>query len=213
MTTSDFRPESLRVEFGLAMKITTSEYVEVEDMEVADCGKTGIIFDACKNCAIRKVYVHHTKKTGILLRPGCEDILIEDCESAFNDDGKGRKGDADGFACNDRTKNVTVRGCKSHNNSEDGFDFRANGTMVLDSNIAIHNGATGLKTWKGGIITNCLSAYNTTGMGCAKLVRKDDKNADFTYRITNCTISNNKYSSIRGNGDLLIIRNTIIINR
>ena len=129
----------------------------------------------------------HGNSRGFELTDGCNDNLILNCDFHHNYDplSTDSYGNADGFAANpDLGSTNTIRGCRSWNNSDDGYDiFRCDGMIIIDDCWSWMNGYKEDGTTKGGdgygfklgitntnrssshlrTVTNCLAFHNREG--------------------------------------------------
>ena len=99
-------------------------------------------------------------------RPDNTNILMEDCESLNNKhvtpeedfeqgDGFMAEGGTGGLGGNN---GMTFRRCKSHRNSDGGFDLKGQ-NLVLEDCIALTS-RNGFKLWYSGTLNNCVAVGN-----------------------------------------------------
>jgi len=187
-----------------------ANYWHIRGLEIKYAGHNGLnisgSFNIIENCSI-----HDNKNTGMQIGSGSGTTypshnLILNCDSYFNFDPP-VGGNADGFGAkwNIGSGNV-YKGCRSYNNSDDGWDlWMADSTVEIDSCFAFRNGVDIWFTGKvdgngngfklGGnyipapqIIKNCASFDNAgnTGRGF------DENNNTSGQTIYNCTSYRNK---------------------
>jgi uncharacterized repeat protein (TIGR02059 family) len=110
---------------------------------------------------------------GFELTYGCDDNLILNCDFHHNYDplSADSYGNADGIALNpDLGSTNTIKGCRSWNNSDDGYDiFRCDGMIILDSCWAWSNGYREDRTTKGGDGWGFKGGVTNTDMGSVHL--------------------------------------------
>ena len=159
------RIQGFRIEDGFDESIhlrTGSHDILIEDCDVLRNKLGAYIVDA-KNATFRRVkFLDNVSAfaAGVDIVGVSDTILFEDCESSGHDDGRGSSGDADGFQVGRDAKNITFRHCTAKNNSEDGFDSKAENT-VIERCTAIGN-FIGIKArYTNARVENCLVAKNT----------------------------------------------------
>ncbi len=170
-------------------------------------GKTNIL-EFCR--------VHENTNTGIHITGGSSDgitfpayNLITNCDSYMNFDGP-IGGNADGFSAKWQVGPGNIfSGCRSFNNSDDGWDFwMANSTIVIENCWAFRNGSNiwasatfdgngnGFKV--GGnyigtshIVRNCVSFENAKNGSTSKARGFDENNNLSGQTLYNCTAYKN----------------------
>lgn len=140
-----------------------SEDVEFEDIEITGA-RMGVRIGDASHFAFRRNHWHRNFRGGVYLDGGgARDGLFEDVVSEFNDDGRGRAGDSDGFQMRPEVRRITFRRCVARGNGEDGFDLKGRDILVEDC-VAAENGARGFMSWNTGTrIVNSLAYGNTRG--------------------------------------------------
>jgi len=150
-------------QFTIPFDITAGSHdIIIEDCEMHHLG-IPITQDAklrvrdSYNLTIRRCQFHHIAGPGVNIAGAAHDILIEDCDSYENDDGRGSDGDGDGFNVDDILTgegaltntwpwNITLRRCRVWNVSEDGIDIKAD-NVLLDRCEVRNAGVNGFKLW------------------------------------------------------------------
>ncbi|MGH7789877.1 MAG: PKD domain-containing protein, partial [Candidatus Binatia bacterium] len=117
-------------------------------------GASDVTVDACS--------VHHND-LGVRVLAGSARVTVRDTVSAFNDDGRGCDGDADGFAVEETSAEVTFTDCRAEGNGEDGFDLQGD-AMLLSGIESRANGCAGLKLSQNARVENALVVGNQTGV-------------------------------------------------
>ncbi len=80
-------------------------------------------------------------------------VTVVNCRSINNDDKLGQQGDADGFHA-ESSSDLTFVACQAINNSEDGFDLKADNCTIR--NCRVSGNGNGLKLWgKNIVVENC----------------------------------------------------------
>jgi len=129
------------------------------DFEDLDCGYAGdykgvkedgkpirLCGTGTRNINIRRCKFHHCAGPGIVGIGGVSDILIEDCDSHDNDDGRGDEGSADGFTFTHRIEGgtepkiaypsrITFRRCRAWNCTDDGIDVKGDQIRYEDCQV------------------------------------------------------------------------------
>lgn len=116
-------------------------------------GASDVVVDGCA--------VHHNG-LGVRIANSTR-VTVRDTVSAFNDDGRGCDGDADGFAVEETSAEVTFDGCRAEGNGEDGFDLQGD-AMILSAVESRANGCAGLKLSQNARVENSLVVGNQTGI-------------------------------------------------
>jgi pectate disaccharide-lyase len=207
-------------------------FYHLKGLEVKNAGHNGINISGNNNI-IENCAVHNNSNTGLHITggngapgPGPSNNLILNCDSYFNFDSP-VGGNADGFSAKWTVGTGNVfRGCRSYNNSDDGWDlWMCTGSIIIDSCIAFRNG---IDTWHTGsvsgngngfkvggnyiatphIVTRCLSFDNggNTGRGF------DENNNTAGQTLYNCTSFRNEKSNFYFNNDPLTSGTHIIKN-
>jgi hypothetical protein len=118
------------------------------DFQDLDCGYAGdykgvhedgkpirLVGTGTHDINIRRCNFHHCAGPGVVGIGGVSDVLIEDCDSHDNDDGRGDEGSADGFTFTHLIKGgaepkveypsrITFRRCRAWNCTDDGIDVK-----------------------------------------------------------------------------------------
>jgi hypothetical protein len=187
----------------------SGNYYHLKGIEERYAGHNGINISGNNN-RIENCVVHDNKNTGLHLTgsapPGPSNNLILNCDAYLNYDPP-IGGNADGFSAKWTVGPGNVfRGCRSFNNSDDGWDlWMGTSTVVIDSCFAFRNG---VDSWHSGsfdgngngfklggnyvptphIVRNCVSFDNAgnTGRGF------DENNNTAGQTLFNCTAYRNK---------------------
>ncbi len=196
-------------------------YWQIKGLEIKNAGHNGLnisgSFNIIENCSI-----HDNKNTGMQIGSGSGTTypshnLILNCDSYFNFDPP-VGGNADGFGAkwNIGSGNV-YKGCRSFNNSDDGWDlWMADSSVEIDSCFAFRNGVdiwhTGQVDGNGNgfklggnyvpthhIVKNCVS-FDNAGNGGRGF---DENNNTAGQTVYNCTAYRNK-------GDNFHFNNTVV---
>ena len=114
----------------------------LQDIEM-HTARYGLRLRNCSDMKFLGMYVHHTGESGFSFR-NCENIVVKNTESSYNDDGK-TDSDADGLQTYGG-KNMLIERFIARFNREDGLDLNCDCT-VLYSELT-NNGAVGLKAWR-----------------------------------------------------------------
>ena len=121
------------------------DYIHFMDITIRYAGKKGIWLEKAKYCILERFDVYGCCDSGIQLRSGGHNMVIN-CDSHDNFDYQKNGGNADGFADkqgNACPGNIYV-GCRSWNNSDDGWDsFQriTDGTPTVYINCIAYNNA------------------------------------------------------------------------
>jgi Right handed beta helix region len=183
----------------------SANYVHLKGVEVAKAGHNGIRVSGGNNI-VEQCKLHDCGNSGMLIRGvGAGNNLILNCDSYFNFDGP-IGGNADGFSAKwEQGAGNVFRGCRSYNNSDDGWDlWMADHSIVLDNCWAFNNGVNswnsasfagngnGIKLGGNQVatphtVTNCM-AFNNTGNGGKGF---DENNNLAGQTLYNCTAFGN----------------------
>jgi len=145
---------------------TNATDVLLDDCEFAQTTTTGLRLRGVTNFTMSNCYVHDCFETGVCFMTdtdgtSCSNVTVIGSVSAFNSDGKGVDGSADGFHV-EVGNNVTFINCTALGNTDDGFDLTGN--VQLLSCTSSGNWACNCKLWR----------------------RVDDNWALHTYTLSNC---------------------------
>jgi MYXO-CTERM domain-containing protein len=92
------------------------------------------------NNVIENLNVHHNDAPGVFITSGANN-LISNTDSHHNWDYLEGGGSGDGFGCHSSGGGNVLRGCRSFDNSDDGFDFiNAAGSCTVERSWAFRNG-------------------------------------------------------------------------
>ena len=135
----DFREEANGVN-GLTV---SGNYVYIKGITVRYAGYKGIWLEKAKYCILEQVDVYGCCNAGIQLRSGGNNMVIN-CDSHDNFDYQAKGGNADGFADKqgDACPGNVYIGCRSWNNSDDGWDSYGrvtSGTPTVYINCITYN--------------------------------------------------------------------------
>jgi len=135
----------------------------------------------------------HNNSKGFELTEGCNDNLILNCDFHHNYDplSTDSYGNADGLSANpDNGSTNTIRGCRSWNNSDDGYDiFRCDGLIILEDCWSWMNGYREDGTTKGG-----------DGYGYKLGITNTDRSTTHLRTVTNCLSFHNREGGFGLNG-------------
>jgi hypothetical protein len=199
----------------------SGNYYHIKGLEVIGAGHNGINVSGDNNI-IENCNVHSNRNSGIQMGSSSginypSNNLFLNCDSWLNYDAP-IGGNADGFAIKwNIGKNNVFKGCRTFNNSDDGFDlWMADSSVTIDSCIAFRNGVdswgqsgfdgngNGFKLGGNFIATphlvrNCVSFDNAgnTGRGY------DENNNTAAQTVYNCVAYRNK-------GDNFHFTNTLV---
>jgi hypothetical protein len=183
----------------------SANYVHLKGVEVSHSGHNGIRISGGNNI-VEQCRIHDNSNSGMLIRgTGAAKNLVLNCDSYFNFDSP-VGGDADGFSAKwEQGDGNVFRGCRSYNNSDDGWDlWMADHSIVIDNCWAFNNG---VNSWSsssfagngngfklGGnqvatphTVTDCLSFNNTSNGGKGF----DENNNLAGQTLYNCTAFGN----------------------
>jgi hypothetical protein len=160
----------------------------------------------------RRMHLHHNHK-GIFFDDGnARNGLLEYVVAEYNDDGRGRAGDGDGFQMRAGVSNITFRHCVARRNGEDGFDFKG-ANITAEYCIASQNGGTGIKTWNRGLRLKNVAAWgNTRGLAVGNFYPFRDNEREFIRDISviNSTVAGNRWVGVALSANMEIeLRNNI----
>ena len=182
-----------------------ANYVHLKGIEVGHAGHNGIRVSGGNNI-VEQCKIHDCGNSGMLIRgTGAGNNLILNCDSYFNFDGP-VGGNADGFSAKwEQGDGNVFRGCRSYNNSDDGWDlWMADHSIVIDNCWAFNNGVNswssssfagngnGFKLGGNQVATphtvaDCLSFNNTSNGGKGF----DENNNLAGQTLYNCTAFGN----------------------
>jgi hypothetical protein len=159
----------------------------------------GIAILYSTNITLERCVSHHNGGVGIGSAFATDAILFLNCDSYSNADpyttgGSGAYGDADGFGMEETAvgTSVTVTGCRSWSNSDDGFDcWDSDGYVTIDSCWSWHNGYR-----EDGVTTG--GDGNGIKLGRTSI----DISTTFARTVTNCVTFLNRYSGFGTNNAL-----------
>jgi len=198
--------------------------ISIKNLDQSDDGGTvGFVAKNCDNIVYENVSAHHIGGTGFVVWELSERITYRNCDSYSNYDYKSEISGqgADGFVGNthSRTSRLAYIGCRSWNNSDDGYDFWDNeGVVRIDSCWSFSNGyaqgdGSGFKLGRTSkkplneyqrILNNCV-AYNNLHVGY-------DQNAgDVKIRLYNNISYANKQRgyALNSGEEEIILKNSI----
>ena len=210
----------------------SGSYYHLYGLEIIGAGHNGINVSG-KNNIIENCNVHSNRNSGIQMGSSSDltswpsNNLFLNCDSWLNYDAP-IGGNADGFAIKwNIGKNNVLRGCRSYNNSDDGYDlWMADSTLIIDSCYAFRNGVdswgqTGFNGNGNGFklggnyiatthyVSHCVSFDNAgnTGRGY------DENNNTAPQVVYNCVAYRDKGDNFHFNNTLVsgqhLIRNCI----
>ena len=188
----------------------SGSYYHIKGLEIKKAGHNGINISGHHNL-IENCCVYSNGNTGVHMGSSSSQAnpsynLVLNCDSYFNFDSP-QGGNADGFSAKWNVGQGNVfRGCRSFNNSDDGWDlWMCTATITIDSCFAFRNGVdiwhTGQVDGNGNgfklggnyvatphIVKNCL-AFDNAGNGGKGF---DENNNTAGQTIYNCTSFRNK---------------------
>lgn len=135
----DFRTENNKTN-GVTVK---GNYLHIKGITIRYAGYKGIWLEEAKYCILEQLDVYGCCNAGIQLRSGGHNTVVN-CDSHDNFDYQDNGGNADGFADKqgDACPGNVYIGCRSWNNSDDGWDsFQrvTNGTPTVYINCITYN--------------------------------------------------------------------------
>jgi hypothetical protein len=198
----------------------SGSYIHIKGIEVKQTGHNGIYITGSNNI-IENCRIHDNTNTGLHIRGvGASNNIVLNCDSYFNFDSPGG-GNADGFSAKwDIGTGNVFKGCRSYNNSDDGWDlWDATNTVVIDSCWAFRNGVdswhTGFVDGNGNgfklggdsvatpnIVRNCVAFDNYNGRGNGGK-GFDENNNLAGQTLYNCTSYRNTYPNFSFRNDPL----------
>jgi hypothetical protein len=184
----------------------SGNYVHLKGVEVAHAAHNGIRISGGNNI-VEQCKIHDNSNSGLLIRgTGAANNLVLNTDSYLNFDSP-VGGNADGFSAKwEQGAGNVFRGCRSYNNSDDGWDmWMADHSYVIDNCWAFNNGVNswnsssfagngnGFKLGGNNVatpntVTNCLSFNNTSNGGKGF----DENNNLAGQTLYNCTAFGNK---------------------
>jgi len=138
----------------------SGNYVYIKGIEVKMAGHNGIYITGSYNI-VENCTVHENINTGLHMRYGASYNLILNCDSYLNFDPPSG-GDADGFSTKWEVGPGNVfRGCRSWNNSDDGWDlWMAINSVKIDSCWSFRNG---VDSWHTGSVNGNGNGFKLGG--------------------------------------------------
>lgn len=135
----DFRKEAIKSN-GVVVK---GSYVHIKGLTIRYAGYKGIWLEEAKYCILEQLDVYGCCNAGVQLRSGGHNMVIN-CDSHDNFDYQDKGGNADGFADKqgDACPGNIYIGCRSWNNSDDGWDSYGrvtSGTPTVYLNCITYN--------------------------------------------------------------------------
>ena len=197
----------------------------------------GLLLDGkgASNCIFEQMETDHIGGWGVVIGENCSDIEFLNCDSHNNADPYTANGDpygwSDGFQSTSLTStNITFNGCRSWENSDDGWDLRGcNGVITIENCWSFRNGFREDGITKGGdgegfklggktapsttsilrTVKNCLAFDNSLGFS----PEPDLPENELGVVLINCVAYNNSNVGINFQyGNIAIVRNNIIYN-
>lgn len=113
------------------------------DQHITGDVSIGVLLYGCDNILVDRCNMYNNQGMGLDVSTGSSNILILNCDAYDNCDPYSAYGNADGFGSNANTygADITFRGCRAWNNSDDGFDYYADNALVTtDGCWSWHNG-------------------------------------------------------------------------
>lgn len=145
---------------------TNGNYWHVKGLEIARAGDNGIKVEG-SHCIFERLTLHHNGDSGLQIgfahetvNPGANlaaFITVINCDSYLNYDPDNNGGDADGFAAKLHCgQGIVFMGCRSWENSDDGWDL-----FETDASVVISN----CWTWKSGVAQGNGNGFKLGGDG------------------------------------------------
>jgi hypothetical protein len=125
--------------------LISGNWWQIYGLEIVHANHNGILIQGSSN-VVERCVIHESGDTGLNISAGATTLassnLILNCDSYRNYDIGANGGNADGFTAKFTIGPGNVfRGCRSWNNSDDGWDFwRATNMIVVDHCITFSNG-------------------------------------------------------------------------
>lgn len=115
-------------------------YWHIKGLDIEYAGDNGMLVDGGSYDTLEWCTFHHNSDAGLQLRHGATHDYIIDCDSYDNFDSLTLGGNADGFSPKlDVGDSVVFEGCRSYDNSDDGWDgyLKTAGTSYSDNMTTI----------------------------------------------------------------------------
>jgi hypothetical protein len=196
-----------------------------------------ILWNNVTNSTFEQMETDHIGGWGTVVGNNCNNILFLNCDSHHNADplSVDSYGGSDGFQSGSwgsgyTSTNITYRGCRAWNNSDDGWDLRkADGIYTLENCWSFHNGVRENGTTKGGdgegfklggsssyttsilrTVKNCLAFYERSGFSPEPDVQPTN---NFGLALYNCVAYANSGVGIDLEySNVAIAKNNIVYN-
>jgi hypothetical protein len=200
--------------YGIELK--NSNYWHLKGLEVIGASQhakpmwtAGIVIDSGNNNILEQLKSHDNQGVGLAIRAASENNLVLNSDFYNNyDPYTTRPGDdADGMeiafidARTDNPRTNTIRGCRSWNNSDDGYDLWSNdGVVIIEGSVAYSNGYA-LGNGQGFKMGKTRQSFSNTCRILQNNMAFDNKVGGFDQSSTNCpmTFYNNiAYNNQRG---------------
>ena len=181
--------------------LLTGDYWFIKGLEIYRAGDNGIKVEGSHNRIERCVF-HHNQDGGLQIGFAHEtsnpDGLmgsyneVINCDSYRNFDKNTLGGNADGFACKMHNgKGNVFRGCRSWENSDDGWDlYETDWPVIIDSCWTWHNGDKSL--------FETMSSFSGNGNGFKLGGNGTGGSSEGTHVVSNSVSFNNNYASKKG---------------
>jgi hypothetical protein len=190
--------------------LITGNYWHLKGLEICHAGDNGIKLEGSYN-VIEQCVFHHNGDGGIQLGFGhqtvnpdgtlCSYNQIINCDSYRNFDFDSKGGDADGFACKMHNgKGNVFRGCRSWENSDDGWDlFETDWPVEITNCWTWHNGDRTLfdSVYQAKMGTK-MSSFSGNGNGFKLGGNGTGGNSVGTHVVRNCVAFESNYGSKKG---------------
>jgi hypothetical protein len=190
--------------------LLTGDYWHIKGLEICHAGDNGIKVEGSFNSIVQCVF-HHNGDGGIQLGFGhqtvnpngtlCSYNQIINCDSYRNFDFDSKGGDADGFACKMHNgKGNVFRGCRSWENSDDGWDlFETDWPVEITNCWTWHNGdRTLFDSIYQAKMGAKMSSFSGNGNGFKLGGNGSGGNSVGTHIIHNCVAFESNYGSKKG---------------
>lgn len=160
------------------------------------------------NNILERLNVHNNDAPGVFITSGANSLILN-CDSHNNYDVLEGGGSGDGFGCHSSGGNNILRGCRSYDNSDDGYDFiNAAGSCIAQNSYSFRNGfIPGTTTTAGNG-----AGFKAGGYGSPPVV---PSTGAATHTVENCVASGNRSEGFYANhhpGTINFFNNTAFNN-
>ena len=160
------------------------------------------------NNVLESIKSHNNDAPGFFITSGANNLILN-CDSHNNYDVLEGGGSGDGFGCHSSGGGNILRGCRSYDNSDDGFDFiNAAGSCTVQNSFAFRNGfIPGTTTAAGNG-----AGFKAGGYGSPPVV---PASGAATHTVENCVAFGNRAEGFYANhhpGRINFYNNTAVRN-